>query len=337
MGDSVTVTGFLINYRGLSEFTFSGETSGVVVHENVGAPVPKIVNISDVLNQEWNGVERLEGSLVELRSVEFADTGKFEAWKNYNITDGTHTMILRVSNEGILDGVPIPAGKVNVRGIIGQYKSSAPYNSGYQLLPRSGNDILLNTSSGSINIITPVEGEEFSAGSVVGISWFSENVEFVDLHYKLSEYAAWKTIAEKIDASAGRYSWWTPALINDSGYVRIKDSYDNLNFTLSGKIYLSSSTSVDENSVPEKYYLGQNYPNPFNPLTNLNFGLPESAYVSLDMYDTNGRYVKNILSDNLNPGHYTVQLSAVNLASGIYFYQLKTPQFVSVKKLAYVK
>lgn len=282
-------------------------------------------------------MELLEGSLVEIKNVEFVESGSFEAWKNYSITDGTSTMTFRVSNDGILTGVPIPSGRVTVRGIVGQYKSSAPYNTGYQLLPRSGNDIILNTSSGSIEIINPDGGAEFNAGSMVGISWSSKEVDFVDIHYKFSMNNEWILISEKLDALSGRFSWWTPQSISDSGYIKITDSYDDSNFGISGMIYLLNPTSVEDAEIPAEYYLAQNFPNPFNPQTHVNFGLPESTSVSLDLYDSTGRRVKNMLTDTLNPGHYSILLIADNLASGIYFYQLKTPQFVSVKKLSYIK
>jgi hypothetical protein len=144
-------------------------------------------------------------------------------------------------------------------------------------------------------------------------------------------------IVEKLDAASGRYTWWAPASVNDSGYIRIKDSYDNSNTAISGLIYISSPSSINDEKIPEEYYLAQNYPNPFNPMTNVDFGLPESSHVSLDLFDTTGRRIKNILSENLNPGHYSIQLLANDLASGIYFCQLTTAHYMSVKKLTYLK
>ena len=149
--------------------------------------------------------------------------------------------------------------------------------------------------------------------------------------------AEWILIIEKLSAASGRYSWWTPQSVNDSGYIKITDSYDISNSTISGMFYLIMPTSVVDDAIPLEYYLAQNYPNPFNPETHVNFGLPESSTVSLDLYDTTGRRVKNMLNENLNPGHYSILLIADNLASGIYFCQLKTPQFISVKKITYIK
>jgi uncharacterized protein DUF5689/endonuclease/exonuclease/phosphatase family protein len=141
MGDSITVTGPLMSYRGVTEYYYDAEICEVIVHKNVDTPEPQIVAISDILNQEWNGMELLEGKLLMLKNVEFIDQGVFEDYNNYRITDGTDSMNFRINNEGILSGYKIPKGKVTVSGIVTQNKSSEPFKGRYQLLPRFANDI----------------------------------------------------------------------------------------------------------------------------------------------------------------------------------------------------
>jgi hypothetical protein len=140
-GDSITVWGPLTVYRGVTEYYYDAEVSEVTVHKKVEMPKPHNVTISEILNQEWNGVEKLEGKLVKIEDVEFLDSGTFEAYTNYIISDRVDSLNLRINNEGILSGVSIPAGKVNVIGIVVQHKSAEPLEGGYQLLPRSANDI----------------------------------------------------------------------------------------------------------------------------------------------------------------------------------------------------
>jgi len=141
MGDSITVTGPLMAYRGVTEYYFDAEICDVKVHKNVKIPAPHLVTISDILNQEWNGIELLEGKLVQLKNVEFIDQGVFEDYNNYRITDGTDSMNFRINNEGILSGYKIPKGKVTLSGIVTQNKSSEPFKGRYQLLPRFATDI----------------------------------------------------------------------------------------------------------------------------------------------------------------------------------------------------
>ena len=76
--------------------------------------------------------------------------------QNYDISDttGTLTSGLRIDKDvTTIVGTPIPSGKIDIIGVIGQYKYSAPYNNGYQLFPRFISDII---DYGAPLILSPV-------------------------------------------------------------------------------------------------------------------------------------------------------------------------------------
>jgi hypothetical protein len=50
-------------------------------------------------------------------------------------------------------------------------------------------------------------------------------------------------------------------------------------------------------ALPNEYALGQNYPNPFNPETNLDFQIPRSSYVSINIFNLLGQNVKTLVSE----------------------------------------
>jgi hypothetical protein len=85
------------------------------------------------------------------------------------------------------------------------------------------------------------------------------------------------------------------------------------------------------------YYLEQNYPNPFNPITKIRYHVPEAGRVTTHLYDILGKEVKLILDEIREPGIYDVALNAAELASGIYFYQMRTGKHTAVKKLIVTK
>ncbi|MFI5145088.1 MAG: T9SS type A sorting domain-containing protein [Ignavibacteria bacterium] len=90
-------------------------------------------------------------------------------------------------------------------------------------------------------------------------------------------------------------------------------------------------------SVVGDFKLNQNYPNPFNPSTKIGFTIPKGDFVDLRVYDLLGREVAVLSSGYVNAGEYEIEWDARNLASGMYYYRLKTPDNVAVKKMTLVK
>ena len=88
---------------------------------------------------------------------------------------------------------------------------------------------------------------------------------------------------------------------------------------------------------PVEFNLSQNYPNPFNPATMIKYSLPEAGHVSLKVYNVIGKEVETLVNDEKPAGTYEVNFDAAQLPSGIYFYQLKTGNFVETKKMVYQK
>lgn len=104
------------------------------------------------------------------------------------------------------------------------------------------------------------------------------------------------------------------------------------------KFVIDNPTSVNQNnSAPEKFSLSQNYPNPFNPVTNLEFEISKSGYVSLKVYNLLGKEVVTLVNENLSPGKYKYRFDAAKLASGIYFYKLESGNFSQVKSMILLK
>ena len=97
-------------------------------------------------------------------------------------------------------------------------------------------------------------------------------------------------------------------------------------------------TSIDDDEVTVKSYkLFQNYPNPFNPSTIISYSVPKRSEVSLKLFDILGREVGKLVNEVQNTGTYKVEFNASHLASGVYFYQLKAEDFISVKKMVLLK
>jgi len=90
-------------------------------------------------------------------------------------------------------------------------------------------------------------------------------------------------------------------------------------------------------NLPEHFILCQNYPNPFNPTTRIQYYLNEQTNVEIKIFNTLGAVVEVLVNQTQLAGSHIVIFNANNLASGIYYYQMRTNKFVDTKKLLLLK
>jgi hypothetical protein len=90
-------------------------------------------------------------------------------------------------------------------------------------------------------------------------------------------------------------------------------------------------------SLPASFVLSQNYPNPFNPTTVIEYQIPKSSQVVLNVYDILGRKVATLVDGRQSAGYYSVAFNAANLPSGVYFYELSAGGKTYSKKMELLK
>jgi len=98
---------------------------------------------------------------------------------------------------------------------------------------------------------------------------------------------------------------------------------------------------------PVKFQVFQNFPNPFNPETWIPFQLPESADVTVKIYNVFGQVVRTIDVGQKGIGRYLSKDEAIPwdgrnqngdlVPSGVYFYQFRAGKFIAMKKMLLVK
>ena len=104
----------------------------------------------------------------------------------------------------------------------------------------------------------------------------------------------------------------------------------------SGNNIVSVSGKNDFNIV-EAFHLNQNYPNPFNPETKISYSIPRDEVVLLKVYNLLGAEICTLVNKKQSAGSYEILFNAVNLASGVYFYNLTAGNYNEAKKLIVVK
>lgn len=136
IGDDVTVMGTVTQFNGLVELT----PAELLTLHGAGVTVdPTVVTVAQV-NAQGAAGEPLEATLLRMNGISIQGAGTWAGNTNYTFTDATGTGSLRIHANCELVGLPIPTGAVDMIGVLGQYDTSSPYHSGYQLLPRIASD-----------------------------------------------------------------------------------------------------------------------------------------------------------------------------------------------------
>lgn len=109
------------------------------------------------------------------------------------------------------------------------------------------------------------------------------------------------------------------------------DSLDvELNYTI--KILQTTLGIDDLQALEDAAVLEQNSPNPFSNSTRISYTLGSGSFVSLILFDLQGRKRINLVNGRQEKGSYSVQLDATGLSKGVYFYRLIAGKNVISKK-----
>ena len=122
-----------------------------------------------------------------------------------------------------------------------------------------------------------------------------------------------------------------------------------LNFKVTPEHLANAVLSIRLDSIgkPKLTQLLQNFPNPFNPETWIPYQLETATDVTLQIYDTFGGIVRTLDLGFKGQGFYMTRSTAAywdgrnnlgeQVASGVYFYSLQTPDFSATRKMLILK
>ncbi len=124
-------------------------------------------------------------------------------------------------------------------------------------------------------------------------------------------------------------------LLRDQGKIKLTDFTTLIEdwhtiFNAKAFIYDPNNPSAIESEEINlgSYNLYQNYPNPFNPSTKIRYsiacvGAQCIVPVQLKIYDVLGNVVATLVNEEKEAGYHSIDFTASNLPSGIYFYRLQ--------------
>ena len=312
---------------------------------------------------------KLGGGGVNYAQMQFnvdGNSGPFTVTSpNTNVTWGgesSQTVTWNVSNTDIA-----PVNCANVKILLSTDGGQTFPTTLVASTPNDGSEIVIipNTPSTTARIKVEAVGNIFF--DLSNVNFTIEEVVPVEL----ISFTAQNTDAGVV------LNWTTATEINNSGFT-IERGRDDENFTsisfVSGKgttteisnynyvdteiesgkyYYRLKQTDFDgtfeylndvlvDVGLPKQFQLSQNHPNPFNPSTTIKFQLPVDAKVKIELFNSIGQKVREILNSDLSGGVHEVNFEGSNLSSGIYYYTMNAvgkdgKNFTATKKMILMK
>ncbi len=93
-------------------------------------------------------------------------------------------------------------------------------------------------------------------------------------------------------------------------------------------------TEVKEETLPKDYTISNNYPNPFNPRTRIDFTLPQTSKIKVEIFNSIGQNVGNTIEKEMQAGNNYIDLELNGLPNGVYFARINVnDRYNVVRKL----
>lgn len=118
---------------------------------------------------------------------------------------------------------------------------------------------------------------------------------------------------------------------NSTSGLPLSYSYKYITEDQIGNIWACSTNGIStgnltlvpaDNIQSDPLELTSNYPNPFFSETKIRFELNKAGTISIEIYNINGKNVRNYYQKNMSAGENEITIQRDNLPSGIYFYRI---------------
>ncbi len=204
----------------------------------------------------------------------------------------------------------------------------------YSIWAKAGEDISLAVEVTSFTA-TPAEGAvrlNWQTASETDNAWFDiERRRESGAYRKINPHPLY---ARGNSAGAG-YTFLDSTLYAPGFY-----SYRLIDVAINGKRTTHEARRIYFSpTAPARFELEQNCPNPFNPLTTIRYTLAHRGRVQLTLFNAGGREIRRLWDRTENAGRHRYRLDAArfHLASGIYYYRLKSADGQAVRKFLLIK
>ncbi len=195
----------------------------------------------------------------------------------------------------------------------------------------------------------------------------STGIAIVDLNYptapvQIAHYDSLRSINDMaiagdylyvVDGESGLfiYDIRSPAQLLEVGHYRTASAVNQALAIDGNRVYVTCDNSLEVFDIsaivgavrdpvipqPTTFALGEAYPNPFNATTVIPFALPQTAHVSLKVYDVLGREAAVLVDGVREAGGQHVMWHAEGMASGVYFVRLEANGLSQTRKIMLIR
>jgi len=325
----------LTNFAGTANIT-PDVTRQLTLNEVQGDGGPKMVLLNNSRFENIPEESDMFGDLTEKPSE-----GTTEKWQLINLTVDAHPMHMHLVQFQLVSRQDFNA---NVEGSVGYWSDYMTELESKSKMGGGGppNDYNTLNADGAVGGNLPVSG--YLQGPVIPAKPNERGWKDVIVAYpgqvttymvrfaptNMSVSTKKSKLVYSFDPSQGPGYVWHCHIVEheDNDMMRPMVLQSNISRSLS----LTAQTLADTNPV-DGFILEQNTPNPFTTSTEIRFSIPYDCQVQLKLFNSLGVEVSSLVDANLPASSQSVILTADNLSTGIYFYQLKAGPFIATRTL----
>jgi hypothetical protein len=290
-GDSIMVRGFVDQFRGLTQIRVD---SIMIISTGSALPAHTLVTALD---------ESTESQLIRMENLTVTNVPTGSSI-NIDLSDGTNTFTMRVDGDtDVLDSLTFNVGDriCSVNGIGGQFDSSNPFTSGYQIFPMRYTDVVFAPSVdlGPDTIVCDTTGFMLDAGTFASYMW----------------------------STGDTTQMITPTTANTQYIVTVMDANG---CSATDTVDVTVTVCVGINEVAQNNAIISFFPNPNDGQFKLQIDNVTALNSTIEVVSINGQIV---YTENLNINGSLSKDINLNVEKGLYFVRLINDNGVKVEKL----
>lgn len=248
--------------------------------------------------------------------------------ENWNYSTDNFVRILNISDPFN----PFEISRIS-KDLLGYVRSICSYNN-YLFLADGTRKVKI------FDIIDPSEPKEIDIihnyifGPVRDV-FFNKYLYVTDSEYGLSLIEIKQNSATQVGHFKIGNPTWTRSIYAIGNLIYIASGYGDGLYILQNDIIKNDVNN--QIFLPTDIELIQNYPNPFNTFTTVRIILKKSAYLTLKIYNINGKEVATLESSHVSAGDHKFRWDPNGQASGLFFYQFIIDDFVDTRKMSLIR